>query len=99
MRLNVPMTVAFDVGTPTLCVPDPDATAKAQRTRLFQLVVVGPLMIWGGAKAGGLGGGALALLGIGAMFRSARDHARASTTAAMVTPAPLPATTSDVDNS
>jgi len=74
MRVTVPLTL--DVGVPTTCVPDPQATVKSQRMRIFDIAVLGPLMIWGGAKAGGLGGTALALFGITTMVHNARNYAR-----------------------
>jgi hypothetical protein len=87
MRVNVPITVALDVGEPTsTCVPDPVATVKSQRVRLADVVLVGPLMIWGGVKAGGLGGAALALFGIATVAYNARNYARVRDMAA----APLP---------
>jgi hypothetical protein len=76
MRVNVPITVAFDVGTPVTCVPDPLATMKSQRVRLLDVVVIGPLMIWGGVKAGGFGGTVLALFGLTTMGYNARNYAR-----------------------
>lgn len=74
MRVNVPLTL--EVGTPTVCIPDAEATVKSQRMRLFDVAVLGPLMIWGGAKAGGLGGAALALFGVTTMVYNARNYAR-----------------------
>jgi len=74
MRVTVPLTL--DVGTPTACIPDPEATVKSQRMRIFDVVVLGPLMILGGAKAGGLGGTALAFFGITTMFYNARNYQR-----------------------
>lgn len=74
MRVTVPLTL--DVGTPTACIPDPAATVKSQRMRIFDIAVLGPLMIWGGAKAGGLGGTALAFFGITTMVYNARNYAR-----------------------
>jgi len=76
MRVNVPLTVALDVGTPAVCVPDPLATIKSQRVRLLDVVVIGPLMIWGGVKAGGWGGAALAFFGLTTMAYNARNYAR-----------------------
>lgn len=76
MRVNVPLTVAVDVGTPTTCVPDALATVKSQRVRLLDVFVVGPLMIWGGTKAGGLGGTALALFGLTTVAYNARNYLR-----------------------
>lgn len=85
MRLNVPLTVSLDVGTPTSCVPDPLATVKSQRVRLLDVVVIGPLMIWGGVKAGGWGGAALAVFGVTTMVYNARNYSRVRT---LASPAP-----------
>jgi len=76
MRMNIPMTVAFDVGTPAVCVPDVLATVESQRVRLLDIAVVGPLMIWGGVKAGGWSGAALAFFGLATMGYNARNYAR-----------------------
>jgi hypothetical protein len=76
MRVNVPINVTLDLGTPVTCVPDPLATIKSQRVRLFDVVVIGPLMIWGGVKAGGWGGTVLALFGLTTMGYNARNYAR-----------------------
>lgn len=87
MRVNVPLTI--DVGVPTACIPDPEATVKSQRMRLLDIAVVGPLMIWGGAKAGGLSGTALAIFGITTIFYNARNYARVRDMATVpVTPTP-----------
>lgn len=87
MRVTVPLTL--DVGTPTACIPDPEATVKSQRMRIFDVVVLGPLMIWGGAKAGGLGGTALAFFGVTTMFYNARNYARVRNMATVpVAPSP-----------
>ena len=91
MRVNVPITVALDVGQPTsTCVPDPAATVKSQRMRLLDVGVIGPLMIWGGVKTGGWGGAALALFGVGTMAYNARNYARVRDMAAVppITDAP-----------
>lgn len=93
MRVNVPIMVALDVGTPTTCVPDPLATMKSQRVRLLDVVVIGPLMIWGGVKAGGFGGAVLALFGLTTMGYNARNYARVRDMAA----AALPVTASPPD--
>lgn len=90
MRVTVPLTVAVDVGTPTTCVPDALATVTSQRRRLVGAAVVGPLMVWGGAKAGGLGGTALALFGFASIVLNARDYARVRDLAA---PPPAPPVT------
>lgn len=87
MRVTVPVTL--DVGTPTACIPDPAATVKSQNMRLFDIAVLGPLMIWGGAKAGGLRGTALAFFGITTMIYNARNYARVRNMAA-APPAPSP---------
>jgi len=85
MRVTVPLTL--DVGTPTACIPDPAATVTSQRMRIFDIAVLGPLMIWGGVKAGGLRGTALAVFGITTMVQSARSYARVrDMTAASVVP-------------
>lgn len=83
MRVTVPVTI--DVGTPTSCVPDPLATVKSQRMRLVDVLVVGPLMVWGGVKAGGWGGAALAVSGLATMAYNARDYSRVRT---LASPAP-----------
>jgi len=89
MRVTVPLTL--DVGAPTACIPDPEATVKSQRMRIFDVAVLGPLMIWGGAKAGGLGGTALAFFGVTTMFYNARNYARVRNMAtAPVAPLPPP---------
>ncbi len=94
MRVNVPITVALDVGEPaSTCVPDPAATVKSQRVRLAEVVVAGPLMIWGGVKTGGWGGTALVLCGLATMAYNARNYARVRDMAAVPPPAPLPAPT------
>lgn len=68
MRVSVPMTVSVDVGA-----PDPALDSK-QRGRLFQVCVAGPLMIYGGAKAGGVPGVLLALLGGATMIQKGRHY-------------------------
>lgn len=40
----------------------PDGS-KAQWIRIVDVVAIGPLMVWGGIRAGGLLGGTLALFG------------------------------------
>ena len=89
MRVTVPLTL--DVGTPTACIPDPAATVKSQGMRLFDIVVLGPLMIWGGAKAGGLRGTALAVFGVTTMYYNARNYARVRAMAASMPSEPSPA--------
>jgi hypothetical protein len=89
MRVNVPITVTLDLGTPVTCVPDPLATIKSQRVRLLDIAVIGPLMIWGGVKAGGWGGTVLALFGLTTMGYNARNYARVRDMAAAL-PALLP---------
>lgn len=91
MRVNVPITVAVDVGTPTTCVPDALAALKSQRMRLAEVALVGPLMVWGGVKSGGFGGAVLAVLGLATMASSARDYARIRDLAAPPPPTPSPA--------
>lgn len=88
MRVTVPLTL--DVGTPTACIPDPEATVKSQRMRIFDVVVLGPLMIWGGAKAGGLGGTALAFFGVTTMFYNARNYRRVRNMATVPVAPPTP---------
>jgi hypothetical protein len=83
MRVTVPLTVALDVGTPTTCVPDPLATVKSQGVRLLDVAVIGPLMVWGGVKCGGLGGAMLALFGVSTMVYNARNYARVRDMAAI----------------
>lgn len=90
MRVTVPLTVSLDVGPPTSCVPDPVATVKSQRVRLLDVVVIGPLMIWGGVKAGGWGGAALAVFGMTTMFYNARNYSRVRTLASPPPPAQAP---------
>lgn len=89
MRVNVPITLALDLGPPTTCVPDPAAAVKSQRVRLLDVVVIGPLMIWGGVKVGGWGGTALAIFGATTMAYNARNYARVRDMAAV--PAAPPA--------
>lgn len=92
MRVNVPVNVAVDVGTPSACVPDAGTTADAQRRSLFEAAIVGPLMLWGGAKAGGLVGTALAVLGVVTVVRGAKAYQQAKLAATAVNlPAPPPA--------
>ena len=46
----------------------PDAvaarTAKSQQVRVLDVAVIGPLMVWGGFKLGGVGGAALTFFGV-----------------------------------
>ena len=94
MRVNVPITVALDVGAPTTCVPDALATVKSQRVRLLEVALVGPLMVWGGVKEGGVGGVVLAFCGLATMAYNARDYARVRDMAAVppvTAPVPVPA--------
>lgn len=83
MRFSVPMMVSVDVGP-----PDPTEASK-QRSRLFQAGLVGPLMVYGGAKTGGFLGFSLCVLGIHRSWHSGRQYlaARApSLTAPAVSP-------------
>lgn len=88
MRVTVPLTI--DVGAPTACLPDPATIVKSQRMRIFDVAVLGPLMIWGGVKAGGLGGTALAFFGITTMVYNARNYARVRDLATTPNVAPTP---------
>jgi hypothetical protein len=54
--------------------------------RLLDVVVVGPLMVWGGVKAGGWGGAALAVFGLTTIAYNARNYSRVRTLAATPTP-------------
>lgn len=79
MQVTVPLQVAIDVGTPTTCVPAAAVTERAQRRQLFEIFLAGPLMVWGGVKAGGFAGSALAMLGLGTMAFGVRGYSRART--------------------
>lgn len=50
--------------------------AKSQAVRVLDVAVIGPLMIWGGAKAGGVAGGVLAMFGVTTIGYNAVNYAR-----------------------
>ena len=50
--------------------------AKSQAIRVLDVAVIGPLMIWGGVKAGGVAGVALALFGATTMGYNAVNYLR-----------------------
>lgn len=53
-----------------------NAAAKSQTVRLLDVFVIGPLMVVGGIRAGGLVGLALAGFGVSAMFYNADNYRR-----------------------
>ena len=50
--------------------------AKTQSVRLLDVVLIGPLMIWGGSKAGGAGGALLAVFGVTTILYNANNYLR-----------------------
>ena len=49
---------------------------KSQNVRLLDVFVVGPLMVWGGVKAGGFAGLMLAGLGVSTVLYNADNYQR-----------------------
>lgn len=55
---------------------DLDQVAKSQAVRLADVFFIGPLMVYGGLRLGGLVGGTLAVLGVTTVLYNARNYLR-----------------------
>ncbi len=88
MRVQIPLTVAVDVGTPTTCLPAAKETQAEQRWRLAQIALLGPLMVWGGARGGGWKGFALAAAGLYTIGHATQQYRAARVAALPPPPAP-----------
>jgi len=63
---------------------DANELAKSQTVRVLDVVLIGPLMIWGGVKHGGVMGSALVVFGASTVWYNARNYQRVA--AALQTP-------------
>jgi hypothetical protein len=55
---------------------DANDVAKSQAVRVLDVVLIGPLMVWGGFKLGGVAGSALAAFGASTIWYNARNYQR-----------------------